>query len=142
MSLVVITLHPVFMPISRLDTGHLFFLLIAQLSLCSQVGLGELHHEYPRLYLGIISIVMKIIVVFVQLAPPCTFVSTLCVLISMRILLAVIYHRGSCLMQLFVSRSVPCLPDILLTEDWVETGNHDVLGVLSQRLGEYSLVSL
>jgi hypothetical protein len=83
---------------------------------------------------------MKIIVDSVQLAPPCTFVSTLSVLMSMRIMLTVIILRGNCLMQLFVSRSIPCLPDILLTEDWVETGNHDVVGVLLQRLEEHSLV--
>ena len=82
---------------------------------------------------------MKIIV---QLAPSCTVVSTLNVLMSMRIMLTVIIFRGSCLMQLFVFRFVPCLPDILLTGDWVEIGNHDVVGVLLLRLEEYSLVSL
>jgi hypothetical protein len=81
-------------------------------------------------------------VVSVQLAPFCTLVSTLCVLISIRIMLAVIIHIGNFLMQLFVSRSVPSPPDIFLTEDWVETGNHDVVVVLSQRLEEHSLVSL
>ena len=131
MSLVDITLHPVFMPISRLDTCHLFFLLVAQLSLCSQVGLGELHYECPHLYLGIISIVMKIIVVSIQLTPLCFLVYILSDHVSVRVVMVVIILRGKCLMHLF-----------MLIEDWVETGDHNVVRVLSTLLEERSLVFL
>ena len=80
---------------------------------------------------------MRIIVVSVQLVPSFIFV---CVLMSMRDMFTGIWPSGTCWLQLFVSRSVPCLPDSLLTGDWVETGKFTVVAVC--RLEEHSLVSL